>query len=104
RTRLPRSVLHRHRAGLHRHDRGHRECRGPTGGYLRRVSKGLALMGGAWMALAVVWVPLAFQLALGPSRPRLTVGGGPFVVGAAILITAIQRLRRQHQPQGVTAS
>ena len=77
---------------------------GPTGGYLRRVSKGLALMGGAWMALAVVWVPLAFQLALGPSRPRLTVGGGPFVVGAAILITAIQRLRRQHQPQGVTAS
>ena len=79
-------------------------ARGPTGGYLRRVSKGLALMGGAWMALAVVWVPLAFQLALGPSRPRLTVGGGPFVVGAAILITAIQRLRRQHQPQGVTAS
>jgi len=77
---------------------------GPTGGYLRRVSKGLALIGGAWMALAVVWVPLAFQLALGPSRPRLTVGGGPFVVGAAILITAIQRLRRQHQPQGVTAS
>ena len=77
---------------------------GPTGGYLRRVSKGLALIGGAWMALAVVWVPLAFQLALGRSRPRLTVGGGPFVVGAAILITAIQRLRRQHQPQGVTAS
>jgi preprotein translocase subunit SecY len=68
---------------------------GPTGRYVSRVSKSLAVMGGLWMALVVVWVPLAFSLALGPWRPRLPVGGGPFVIGAAIFITAIQRLRRQ---------
>jgi preprotein translocase subunit SecY len=68
---------------------------GPTGRYVSRVSKSLAVVGGLWMALVVVWVPLAFSLALGPWRPRLPVGGGPFVIGAAIFITAIQRLRRQ---------
>ncbi|HVS04579.1 MAG TPA: hypothetical protein VHK65_00210 [Candidatus Dormibacteraeota bacterium] len=70
---------------------------GPTGRNVSRVSKILALVGGVWMALAVVCVPLAFQLALGPSRPRLPVGGAPFAIGAAILITAIQRVRRQNQ-------
>jgi preprotein translocase subunit SecY len=68
---------------------------GPTGRYVSRISTSLAVVGGAWMAFAVVWVPLAFSLVLGPSRPRLPVGGGPFVIGAAIFITAIQRLRRQ---------
>lgn len=68
---------------------------GPTGRYVSRVSTSLAVVGGAWMAFAVVWVPLAFSQALGPSHPRLPVGGGPFVIGAAIFITAIQRLRRQ---------
>ena len=77
---------------------------GPTGPYVSRVSKILAAVGGAWMALAVVWVPLAFQLALGPSRLRLPVGGGPFVIGAAIFITAIQRVRRQNPGLSVTAS
>ena len=77
---------------------------GSTGRYVNRVSKGLALVGGVWMALAVVWVPLAFHLALGPSRLRLPVGGGPFVIGAAIFITAIQRLCRQHHELSVTAS
>lgn len=76
----------------------------PTGPYVSRVSKTLAAVGGVWMALAVVWVPLVFQLALGPSRLRLPVGGGPFVIGAAIFITAIQRLRRQNQEPSVTAS
>jgi preprotein translocase subunit SecY len=78
--------------------------RGQTGRYVSRVSTSLAFVAGVWMALAVVWVPLAFQLALGPSRPRLPVGGGPFVIGAAILITAIQRGRRQNPGPSVTAS
>jgi hypothetical protein len=78
--------------------------RGQTGRYVSRVSTSLAFVAGVWMALAVVWVPLAFQLALGPSRPRLPVGGGPFVIGAAILITAIQRVRRQNPGPSVTAS
>jgi preprotein translocase subunit SecY len=77
---------------------------GSTGRYVSRVSNGLAFVGGVWMALAVVWVPLAFQLVLGSSGLRLAVGGGPFVIGAAIFITAIQRLRRQHHEPGVTAS
>jgi preprotein translocase subunit SecY len=68
---------------------------GPAGPYVSRVSRGLAVVGGIWIGLAVAWVPLAFSLALGPWRPRLPVGGGPFVIGAAIFITAIQRLRRQ---------
>jgi len=76
---------------------------GAAGRAAGRVSKNLAVVGGAWMAVAVVVVPLAFQLALGPSRPRLPVGGGPFVIGAAIFITAIQRLRRQEHQPGVTA-
>jgi len=76
---------------------------GAAGRVAGRVSKNLAVVGGAWMAVAVVVVPLAFQLALGPSRPRLPVGGGPFVIGAAIFITAIQRLRRQEHQPGVTA-
>lgn len=58
-----------------------------------RVTTALALFGGIWMGLAVVVAPLLFQLALGPSRPRLPVGGGPFVIAAAIFITATQRLR-----------
>jgi preprotein translocase subunit SecY len=77
---------------------------GPTGPYVSRVSKSLAVVGGVWMALAVAWVPLAFQVALGPSRPRFPVGGGPFVIGAAILITAIQRVRRQNPGLGGTPS
>jgi len=76
---------------------------GAAGRAVGRISKNLAVVGGAWMAVAVVVVPLAFQLALGPSRPRLPVGGGPFVIGAAIFITAIQRLRRQEHQPGVTA-
>lgn len=77
---------------------------GPTGRYLSRVSNRLAVVGGVWMALAVVVVPLGFQLALGPLRPRLPIGGGPFVIGAAILITAIQRRRRQDHRLSVTGS
>jgi preprotein translocase subunit SecY len=77
---------------------------GPAGAEARRVSKRLAALGGVWVGLAVVCVPLAFQLALGPSRPRLSVGGAPFVIGAAIFIEAIQRIRRQNHQRGVTAS
>jgi preprotein translocase subunit SecY len=72
--------------------------------YLKRVSTSLTLAGGVWMALVVAVVPLASLLALGPSRARLPVGGGPFVIGAAILITAAQRLRRQNADGSVTAS
>lgn len=77
---------------------------GPTGPEVSRVGKNLAVVGGLWMAVAVVWAPMAFQLLLGPSRPRLPAGGGPFVIGAAILIAAIQRVRRQNPRLGVTAS
>ncbi len=77
---------------------------GPTGPYVSRVSESLAVMGGLWMALVVVVMPLAFQLALGPLRPRLPVGGGPFVIGAAIFITAIQRLSRRDHRLSVSTS
>jgi preprotein translocase subunit SecY len=68
---------------------------GPTGRNVRRVSMDLAVVGGVWMALAVAVVPLMSQLALGQSRPRLPLGGAPFVIAAAILISAAQRFRKR---------
>jgi hypothetical protein len=66
-----------------------------AGRYAMRVTTALTLLGGIWMGLVVVITPLLFQLLLGPSRPRLPAGGGPFVIAAAICITAAQRLRGQ---------
>ena len=66
-----------------------------TARYLSRVTSSLTAIGGGWMAVVVVLVPLAFEAALGSSRPRLPLAGGPFVVTAAILVHAVKKLRSQ---------
>jgi preprotein translocase subunit SecY len=66
-----------------------------TVAYLRRLNIRLTIGGALWLALVVDIVPLVFQIALGSSRPHLQVGGGPFVIAAAIFIRAATLARRQ---------
>jgi preprotein translocase subunit SecY len=58
---------------------------------------------GLWMAAVVVLVPVASTLLLGP-RPRLPVGGGPFVVTAAVLINVAYKLRAEINRQLIRPS
>jgi len=66
-----------------------------TASYISRVAANVTIIGGLWMAVVVVLLPVAFEALLGQSRPRLPLGGGPFVVTAAVLISAAKRLRSQ---------
>lgn len=65
-----------------------------TARYLTRAATSVTALGGLWMAVVVVICPVAFEAFLGSSRPRLPLGGGPFVITAAILIDAVKRVRQ----------
>jgi preprotein translocase subunit SecY len=69
-------------------------------GATRLMTSGVTLTLGLWMAAVVVLIPVASTLLLGP-RPRLPVGGGPFVVAAAVLINVAYALRAEIKAQVV---
>lgn len=62
-----------------------------TARYISRVTMRVTLIGGVWMAIVVVLVPTIIQAFLGSGRPLLPIGGGSFVITAAILLNVLKK-------------
>jgi len=71
-----------------------------TARYISRVTMRVTLVGGLWMATVVVLVPTIIEALLGSGRPRLPIGGGPFVITAAILLHALKKVLPQMAKSG----